>query len=133
MNSGTFPESAQPPHLLLLDARLLLDPGNDFTHVRLKHHAAHHQFIEDVVDLRWQWRWSGAGRQAGGCSVCTDAAAAAHEALEADLVNMENQIQFANILEALVQRFDKHLPDKARLSGQRLAPGLAHLNQVQDA
>ena len=41
-------------YLLLLELVLFLDPRQDLRHVRLQHHAAHDQLVEDEVDLQQQ-------------------------------------------------------------------------------
>lgn len=38
-------------YLLFFKQILLFDSGHDFAHVGLEHHAAHHEFVENVVNL----------------------------------------------------------------------------------
>ena len=39
-------------YLFLLDLILLFNSEQDFSHVRLEDHPTHHQFVEDVMNLK---------------------------------------------------------------------------------
>ena len=83
---------------------------DNFFQRRFKHHAGHYNFVQHEVHLAFEVRLLAE--------------------IAANLVGVENQVQLADILKALVKRLNKHLQrgfsDKSRECD-------ACLDQVQDA
>jgi hypothetical protein len=93
---------------------LCLNVCQDFCHARFQHHATHDNLIKNVVHLVKNELWGGCKRKRErGREGKVELNGPAHSLLVAQyLVDVENQVEFADVFKSAIERLHKDLEAK---------------------